>query len=89
MGGNENLNAAKGRKRMTGSNPVRLRSLREAAERLGVSVKCLRGWIYRRTIPYYKISRMVRISDETIQDILDRGIVPALEVKRRKNQGRR
>lgn len=66
---------------MAGSNTARLRSLPEAAERLGVSVACLRGWIYRRTIPYYKISRAVRISDETIQAIIDRGTMPAIGEK--------
>lgn len=34
---------------------------REAADLLGVSVKCLQGWRQRRTGPiYYKISNRVR-----------------------------
>jgi excisionase family DNA binding protein len=61
------------------SSTARLRSLPQAAEQLGVSVKCLRGWIYRRTIPYVKVGRAVRISDETIQRIIDQGTIPALE----------
>jgi hypothetical protein len=32
----------------------KLRSLPEVADRLGVTVKCLRGWIYYRKIPYVK-----------------------------------
>ena len=64
---------------MAATNTARLRSLPQAAEALGVSVKCLRAWIYRRTIPYVKVGRAVRISDETIQKIIDRGTVPALE----------
>lgn len=64
---------------MTTSNTGRLRSLPTAAEALGVSVKTLRGWIYRRSIPYVKVGRAVRISDETIQRIIDRGTMPALE----------
>jgi len=64
---------------MTSSNTVRLRSLPQAAEALGVSVKTLRGWIYRRAVPYTKIGRCVRISDETIQRIIDRGTMPAIE----------
>lgn len=64
---------------MTTSDPARLRSLSQAAERLGVSVKCLRGWVYRRKIGYVKIGRAVRISDETIQRIIDRGTMPAIE----------
>lgn len=57
----------------------KLNTLLQAAEQLGVTVNCLRGWIYRRSIPYTKIGRAVRISDETIQRIIDRGAMPALE----------
>lgn len=64
---------------MAGSNTAKLRTLPEAAERLGLSVKCLRGWVWRRSIPYVKVGRAVRISDETIQGIIDRGTMPALE----------
>jgi excisionase family DNA binding protein len=64
---------------MAGSNTDRLRSLPQAAERLGVSVKCLRGWVYRRKIGYVKVGRAVRLSDETIQKIIDRGTMPAIE----------
>jgi len=56
----------------------KLNNLPQAAEQLGVSVKCLRSWIYRRTIPYVKVGRAVRISDETIEQIISRGTVPAL-----------
>jgi excisionase family DNA binding protein len=61
------------------ANAARLRTLPEAAERLGLSVKCLRGWVWRRSIPYVKVGRAVRISDQTIQSIIERGTVPALE----------
>ncbi len=67
---------------MATSNATKLRSLPEAAERLGLSVKCLRGWVWRRSIPYIKVGRSVRISDETIQRIIDRGTMPALEDRR-------
>ena len=64
---------------MASSNTVRLRSLPEAAERLGLSVKCLRGWVWRRSIPYVKVGRAVRISDETIEKLIQAGTVPALD----------
>lgn len=57
----------------------KLNTLPQAAEQLGVSVKCLRSWIYRRTIPYVKVGRAVRISDETIETIINCGTRPALE----------
>jgi len=46
---------------------------------MGVTVACLRSWIYKRKIAYTKIGRAVRISDDTIQRIIDRGTVPARE----------
>ena len=61
------------------TNTARLRSLPEAAERLGVSIKTMRGWVYRRTISYVKVGRSVRIADETIDKIIERGTIPALE----------
>jgi hypothetical protein len=60
----------------------KLNSLPQAAEQLGVTVNCLRGWIYRRAVAYVKVGRAVRISDETIQRIIDRGTMPALEGRR-------
>lgn len=60
----------------------KLNTLPQAAEQLGVSVKCLRSWIYRRAIDYCKIGRAVRISDETIQKVIARGTMPALEEHR-------
>lgn len=58
--------------------PSRLMPLSEAAKELGVTVACLRSWIYRRSVPYVKVGRAVRISTETIQKIIARGTIPAL-----------
>lgn len=58
---------------------TKLKSLDQAAEHLGLSVKCLRGWVWKRKIPYVKVGRSVRISEETITQIVERGSVPALE----------
>lgn len=56
-------------------------TLPEAADRLGVKVKTLRAWIYRRTITYVKVGRSVRISEATVEGIIERGTVPARELK--------
>jgi excisionase family DNA binding protein len=56
---------------------TKLKSLPEAAEELGVTVSCLRSWIYRRTVPYVKVGRAVRIAEETIKRIIEDGTVPA------------
>lgn len=60
-------------------NTARLKSLPEAAERLGVSVKCLRGWVWQRKIPFVKVGRCVRIADATIDRIIEVGTVPAVQ----------
>jgi excisionase family DNA binding protein len=64
---------------MAAANTVKLRSLPEAAERLGLSVKCLRGWVWQRKIAFVKVGRAVRISDSTIEQLIARGTVPALD----------
>ena len=56
-----------------------LNSPEETAARLDVSVACIRAWIARRAISYTKIGRLVKISDATIEDIIERGMVPAAE----------
>lgn len=57
----------------------KLRSVPYAADRLGVKESCVRSWIYQRKIPYVKVGRAVRISEATIEEIIARGTVPALE----------
>jgi excisionase family DNA binding protein len=64
---------------MAGTNVTKLKSLPQAAEHLGLSVKCLRTWIWKRKIPYVKVGRAVRISEDTIRQIVERGSVPALK----------
>jgi excisionase family DNA binding protein len=64
---------------MSARKLVHLRSLPQAAEELGVSVNTLRAWVYRRKIGYVKVGRSVRVTDETIQRIIDRGTIPAIE----------
>lgn len=64
---------------MFASKQTKLKSLPEAAEELGVSVACLRSWVYRRAVPFVKIGRLVKISEATIQRIIAEGTVPALK----------
>jgi excisionase family DNA binding protein len=60
----------------TSTNGVRLLTVADAAGRLGLSIKTLRGWVWRRAIPYHKIGRCVRISDEVVQHLIDCGRMP-------------
>jgi excisionase family DNA binding protein len=65
---------------MRAVKPVcKLKSLSQAADELGITVNTLRAWIYRRNIPYIKIGRCVRVSDQTIEQIIDHGTMPARE----------
>jgi excisionase family DNA binding protein len=64
---------------MSVAEKTRLVTLPEAADRLGVKVNTIRAWIYRRSVPYTKVGRAVRISDETIDKLIEQGTVPALK----------
>ena len=63
----------------------RLLSVPQAAEELGISINTIRAWIYRRMIALVKIGRSVRVSEETVQRIIDRGTMPALEDRARQH----
>jgi excisionase family DNA binding protein len=56
-----------------------LLSIPEAAGELGVTEACIRTWIQKRSITIVKIGRLVRISRDTIAEIIQRGTVPALQ----------
>jgi excisionase family DNA binding protein len=64
---------------MATSKPSKLLSLAQAAEELGLTINTLRAWVYLRKIAYVKVGRSVRISEATIQTIIERGTIPALE----------
>jgi len=57
--------------------PRKLLPIRQSAERLGIKEKTLRFWIWQRKIEFVKIGRSVKISEEVIERIIERGTVPA------------
>jgi excisionase family DNA binding protein len=57
----------------------KLIDLVEAGKILGMAPKTLRTWIHLRKISYVQIGREYRIKEQTIQDIISRGTVPARE----------
>lgn len=74
---------------MPAETKVKLLTVEQAAEALGVAPATVRMWIWKRQIAYAKISRAVRISSRTIEEIIERGTVPALTLDgRRKGRGR-
>jgi hypothetical protein len=57
----------------------KLIKLRDAADRLGLSMGGIRTWVLLRKIDYVKRGRNVLIKERTIQEIIDRCTVPARE----------
>jgi hypothetical protein len=68
-----------GGKMSTVTERPQLRSLSTQAKALGVTVACLRGWVYKRKINYVKVGASVKISDAEVEKIIAKGTVPALE----------
>ena len=55
------------------------RTVREAAEELGLSPATIRAWIRQRRLGYLRLGRAVRIPASEIRRIVDRGMVPAIQ----------
>lgn len=53
----------------------------EAAESLGLRQSTLRAWILRRRITYVKIGGAIRIPACAVQELTERGTVPALKFR--------
>ncbi len=58
-----------------------LLNIHEAAHRLGLKASTLRAWVLARRIAYCKIGRAVRIPAFEIEKIVERGYMPAREVR--------
>jgi excisionase family DNA binding protein len=56
---------------------MRLLTLPQAAEQLGLKVATLRFWVWQRKIEAVRVGRAVRISEAVIHRIIERGTVPA------------
>lgn len=56
---------------------MRLLTIPEASERLGLKPATVRFWIWTRRIEHVKVGRAVRIREETVRDLIENGIVPA------------
>jgi excisionase family DNA binding protein len=54
------------------------RTVRAAADELGLSPATLRAWIRQRRIGYVRLGRAVRIPANEIRRLVERGTVPAI-----------
>jgi excisionase family DNA binding protein len=64
-------------KNISQKSSQRFYSVAEVAEMLGVSVACIREWVWRRKIPVHRVGRHVRIAGTTIDQLLTESYVPA------------
>jgi excisionase family DNA binding protein len=56
---------------------MKLLTIEQGAERLGLKPATIRFWIWMRKIDHVKVGRAVRLRDDTIQELIRRGTVPA------------
>jgi excisionase family DNA binding protein len=51
---------------------TRLLNVAEVANLLGIKVSTIRAWVLERKIPYYKIGRSIRFSEQELQEFLQK-----------------
>lgn len=56
-----------------------LLTIEQFAEALGLSPKTIRQRVWRRQVPFVRIGRSIRFRPETVDEIVNRGSVPAEE----------
>lgn len=56
---------------------MRLLTLTETAERLGLKVSTIRFWVWQRKIETVRVGRAVRVREDTIRELIQQGTVPA------------
>jgi excisionase family DNA binding protein len=56
---------------------MRLLTIIEASERMGLKPSTLRFWIWTRKIEHVKVGRAVRLKEATVQFLIEQGTVPA------------
>ncbi|MGH9604288.1 MAG: helix-turn-helix domain-containing protein [Terracidiphilus sp.] len=61
------------------TNTRNLLTVDEVARRTGWKPKTVRMKVWRREIEFVKLGRSVRFREETIDRLIDRGTIPALE----------
>jgi excisionase family DNA binding protein len=57
--------------------PVKLLTVKESADQLGLSARTVWAWIYARKLGVVRLGRSVRISQTAIDDLIQAGSVPA------------
>lgn len=60
----------------------KLLTIPEFADTLHITVACVRRWVLERRITTIRVGRLVRISQEEYQRIVEQGLVPAMPQQR-------
>jgi excisionase family DNA binding protein len=60
----------------------KLLTLRECAERTGNKISTWRAWVLHRRVPYYKLSRSIRIAESDLERMIEEARVPPREGRR-------
>jgi excisionase family DNA binding protein len=58
---------------------MRLLTLSQAADQLGLKTATLRFWVWQRRIEHVRVGRAVRISEDVVRRLIERGTVPTSE----------
>ena len=57
---------------------MQLLTVSETAARMSLKEATIRSWIWLRKIDYVKVGRSVRIREDTIEEIIEAGTIPAI-----------
>jgi excisionase family DNA binding protein len=64
---------------MASTSTRKLLTVDDVAQMTGWKPKTVRMKVWRREIEFVKLGRSIRFREETINQIIDRGTIPALE----------
>jgi excisionase family DNA binding protein len=56
---------------------MRLLTLAQAAEQLGLKLSTLRFWVWQRKIETVRIGRCVRVKEGSVKRLIEQGTMPA------------
>jgi excisionase family DNA binding protein len=68
---------------------VALLTIKQTAQRVGVSKRTIEHWVFKRQIAFIHVGRWVRISSEIIAEMIKRDTTSARKSPKQKSTGER